>query len=270
MRSGSAGDGGARSVLLVDIGNTRIKWTVWRGGRLGTLRAHAHTGWSSADYLRHVLQGPGRKAPRILVACVAGAAIERRFAAAARPVVPEFVATSRASAGVATRYVEPWRLGVDRFMAAIAAHHLAGRRGACVINVGTAVTLDLVDGRGSHLGGTIVPGPKLMIESLLRRTAGIAHRAQRSSAARPRRGLGAGMFARDTASAIERGAWQAVAGAVERAVREARRELGAAPLVILTGGGASELRRLVDLRHVEVPDLVLRGIALHAGLALKS
>src|SRR6185437_3966355 len=137
-------------------------------------------------------------------------------------------------------------LGVDRFLGVIAAHHLAGSRGACVVNAGTAVTLDLVDGRGVHRGGAILPGPRLMIEGLLQRTAGIARRARGAS-----RGTGssrgasragrraASLFARDTAAAIEQGAAHAVAGAVERAIAASRRQLGgAAPLVILTGGGA--------------------------------
>src|SRR5581483_12290196 len=105
---------------------------------------------------------------------------------------------------------------------------LAGSRGACVINAGTAVTLDLVDGQGVHRGGAILPGPRLMVEILLRRTAGIARRADASRAAgaanRARdsshRGARLGrraesFLARDTASAIEQGAANAVLGAVE-------------------------------------------------------
>ena len=114
-----------------------------------------------------------------------------------------------------------------------------------------------------------------MIESLLQRTAGIAPRA--ATRARESRGpdarvggRSATFLARDTATAIEHGAAIAVAGAVERAVVESRRELeGAAPLVILTGGGAAQLRRLLPIPCIEMPDLVLRGIALHAGLALR-
>ena len=264
------------SVLLVDIGNTRIKWALWKAGRLGRARAGVYTGWSSDDFARHLFrQGrtPRERGPaRVIVASVAEGSVLRRLGAGARRAsrgrvqsALELVETSRRAAGVVTRYTEPWRLGVDRFLGVIAAHHLAGSRGACVINAGTAVTLDLVDGRGVHRGGAILPGPRLMIESLLQRTAGIAPRARGASRRRA-----ASLFARDTAAAIEQGAAHAVAGAVERAIVACRRELGgAAPLVILTGGGAAELRRLLRIKCTEVPDLVLKGIALHAGLALR-
>ncbi|MGH8259124.1 MAG: type III pantothenate kinase, partial [Steroidobacteraceae bacterium] len=175
----------AASVLLVDIGNTRIKWAVWRGGELGRTKASEHAAWSAADYAQNIFQGAASRTSRIVVSSVAGRAAIRRLTAAARRVTgltPELVATSRRAAGVRTRYAEPWRLGVDRFMGVIAAHHLAGTRGACVINVGTAVTVDYVDDRGVHQGGAILPGPRLMIGSLLRGTAGIAHRAQEGPA----------------------------------------------------------------------------------------
>ena len=284
--SGSHGQAG---VLLVDIGNTRIKWARWHAGRLVRTGAAAYRDWSSEDFARHLFRQPGAKRAwrpeRIIVASVADTGVLRRLAAGARRAHPagaspssprrtstpavELIETSRRAAGVVTRYAEPWRLGVDRFLAVIAAHHLAGSRGACVINAGTAVTLDLVDGHGVHRGGAILPGPRLMMESLLRETAGIARRARVSS-----RGGAASrsmaLFARDTAAAIEQGAVHAVAGAVERAIAASRQQLGGAtPLVILTGGGAAELRRLLRVRCIEAPDLVLRGIALHAGLALR-
>lgn len=264
------------SVLLVDIGNTRVKWAVLRHGRLSRMQAGAHAGWSSGDFVEHMFRGRAATPGRILVASVAAPAVVRRFTAAARRscgpggAVPEFISTSRRAAGVVTRYRDPWRLGVDRFMGVIAAHRLAGGRGACVINAGTAVTLDLVDGHGVHVGGAILPSSRLMIESLLRRTAGIAQRARGARGAGPaRRGAARGPFARDTAAAIEHGAREALVGAVERVIAESHRLLGAAPLVIVTGGGGGELRRLIHYPTVEIADLVLQGIALHAGLALR-
>ncbi len=275
------------SVLLVDIGNTRIKWAIWRAGRLGRMRAEAYAGWSSGDFERRLFRARSHRLTRVIVASVAGEAIARRLAAAAAragrasasrgsglgappPPIPELITTSRRAAGVVTRYTETWRLGVDRFLGAIAAHHLAGSRGACVINAGTAVTIDVVDGQGIHHGGAILPGPQLMIDSLLSRTAGIARRA-RGASGRPssHRRRPVRLFARSTAAAIEEGAVHAIAGAAERAIVASRRLLGVAPLVILTGGGAAELRGLLAVRCVEVPDLVLRGIALRAGLALR-
>ena len=294
----------AGSVLLVDIGNTRIKWAVWRAGRLGRQRAEVYADWTPEDFARHVFRRRGatraRAPARIIVASVADEGVLRRLQTGARRTSGsvrasrlrlrssgvaafERIETSRRAAGVVTRYREPWRLGVDRFLGVIAAHHIAGSRAACVINAGTAVTIDFVDGRGVHRGGAILPGPRLMIESLLLRTAGIARRAGAPRGARsasPARDRGrmnvrlgtrsARFLARDTATAIELGAANAVAGAVERAIAASSRELeGATPLVVLTGGGSAELRRLLHTPCIDVPDLVLRGIAVHAGLALR-
>ena len=270
----SAADRGAR-VLLVDIGNSRLKWAIWQDGVIGPLRACAHSGWSRADYEKRVFGGERRTGlSRIVVASVAGTRVDRLFAMAARSATgkrPEFIATSRRAAGVTTRYVDPWRLGVDRFLGAIAARHLLGSRAACVVNAGTTVTIDLIDAAGVHRGGAILPGPPLMVESLLKGTAGIARRARDAGSGRRSsdRSTALDLFARSTKSAIRRGALHAVAAAVDRAVAQARELLGTEPVVLLSGGGAAELAPLIDSRHIEVADLVLRGIAAHAGLATR-
>jgi type III pantothenate kinase len=267
-------------VLLVDIGNTRIKWAMWHDGRLGRMRAASHGAWSQKDFEQHLFRGarPLRVAevPRfaeILVASVAGERVERLLTAAARRAWgarPQFMATSRRAAGVTTRYVETWRLGVDRFAGVIGARSLIGAAGVCVVNAGTAVTIDLLDERGVHLGGAILPGPRLMVSSLLSGTAGIGKRARENAASRRNMSSSRnGLFARSTRAAIEEGALYAVASAIDRAVAEAQDMLGRPPQVMLTGGGAEEVEPLIRSRHTRVPDLVLRGIAAHAGLPLR-
>jgi type III pantothenate kinase len=243
------------STLLVDIGNTRVKWALFANGRLQQQRAAAHAGWQAEDFARR-LMGRARGIERIIVASVGGARLDRRLTAAARRalgVAPQFVLTTRRLSGVKTAYAEPWRLGVDRFVAAIAAHRLAPRRAVCIVDIGTAMTIDLVDAHGGHVGGAIIPGPRLMVESLLRSTSGILHRSGG-------RGGGRGLFARDTRAGIEQGALYAAAAAVDRAVTEARRALGASPLVLLTGGAAAAVQPLIRSTHASVPDLVLRGL----------
>ena len=96
-----------------------------------------------------------------MVASVAGERVNRSVALAARRArapAPEFVTSQRRGGGVTIGYLEPWRLGVDRFVAAIGAHHLAKGRAVVVVGVGTAMTIDLVDaqrpppGRRHHSG----------------------------------------------------------------------------------------------------------------------
>src|SRR5438105_4800316 len=107
------------AVLLVDIGNTRIKWARFDRGRLGRARAATHSTWRSGDYRR--LFGTARPLERMLVASVAGSRVDRMLTAAARraAVPARFVTVPRRAAGVTVGYLEPWRLGVDRFVAAV-------------------------------------------------------------------------------------------------------------------------------------------------------
>jgi type III pantothenate kinase len=252
------------SILLVDIGNTRVKWARLAGGRVGRQKAAAHEGWSGEDIARHVIgKASGSKAKRVdrvVVVSVAGAQIDRGFAAESRRrsgIAPEFFASARRAGGVTTLYSEPWRLGADRFAAAIGAYHVSKQRSVCVISVGTAMTLDLVDARGRHRGGAIVPAPSLMVGSLLSETHGIRRRARGG-------GGSSGLFARSTRAAIGQGARFAAAAMADRAVSEARAVLGSAPLVLLTGGAAPEIRKLIRSAHRHVPDLVLQGLAVIA------
>ncbi|HEX3836720.1 MAG TPA: type III pantothenate kinase [Steroidobacteraceae bacterium] len=250
-------------MLLVDIGNTRIKWSVLRGEKLGRQKALDHAGLSARDLERHLFATRG--ITRVIAASVAGVRLNRLLAATCRRktgLACEFVASARNAAGLTTRYKEPWRLGVDRFVGVIAGYHMARARGACVVDVGTAMTVDLVDPLGVHLGGAIMPGPQLMVGSVLKNTAGIARRA--SGAAQ-----GKGMFALDTRAAIAQGARYAAAAVIDRAVTEAARMLQRTPLVLLTGGAAVQVEPLLHCSYVSVPDLVLRGVALRCGLSLK-
>ncbi len=133
---------------------------------------------------------------------------------------------------------------------------MVGPRAVLVADIGTATTLYLLDAAGRHRGGAIVPGPQLMIDALLRDTGGIRRRAA-AGALRGRR-----LFARDTAAALAAGALHATAGAIDRAVHQARTELGAGALVLLlTGGAAASVAPLLRTRARLVPDLVLRGLA---------
>jgi type III pantothenate kinase len=245
------------TTLLVDIGNTRIKWARLGGTRLGKPGAAAHSAWRTADYARHLF-APSHGIERVLVASVAGSRVNQALAAAARRAgaVARFVTVSRGAGGVTIGYPEPWRLGVDRFAAIVGAHEIFSTVPVCVVGVGTAMTIDLVDARGRHLGGVIVPAPSLMVETLLANTHGIRRRARGGAVG------GAGIFGRSTRDGIERGSRYAAAALVDRAVEEASALLEREPLVVLTGGDAGLVRPLIRSRCVTLLDLVLRGLAV--------
>jgi type III pantothenate kinase len=196
---------------------------------------------------------------RIFVSNVGGeriGTIVRAVAIARWGVEPTFVESSTAAAGVRNAYPDVWRLGVDRWLAMIGAYAI--HRGAvCVVSIGTAATIDGVDATGRHLGGVIVPGPDLMVDSLLKNTSGIARRAETGS-------IGSDVFANNTLGAIHQGALNAVAALAERAVESMQARHGERPQLVLTGGASVDVGRLIRFPHVAIPDLVLRGLAVIA------
>jgi type III pantothenate kinase len=245
-------------MLLVDLGNSRVKWAAWRDGRLGEQHAAAYAGWSVEDWQRTLFAEPGVE--KVVAARVGGGPDAAALDAAARNVTGrpvKFVATTAEAGGVRNAYPEPGLLGVDRWLAVIGAYHRVGGA-CCVADVGTAATLDGVDADGRHLGGFIVPGPDLMMRALWRGTADLATHTATSGAA-----AGA-PFADNTRDAIERGCRLAVAALVDRSVKEMTRRLGAEPRLLLTGGAASEVASLLEASAEPVPDLVLQGLAIVA------
>lgn len=247
------------SALLVDIGNSRIKWAWLKDGHLGKSQAAEYSGWRAGDFARRVI-GSRRDIERILVSSVAADRVTDALAAGARLVrapEPERVTTRRRAGGVTIGYIDPWRLGVDRLLAMIAAHRRFARRPVCAVAVGTALTLDLVGADGRHWGGAIIPAPPLMVASLLDGTSGIRRRVQGGAS-----GRGPALFGRSTRAAVEQGARFAAAAAVDRAVSEAKALVGRTPALVLTGGGAPGLRPLIRSPSLIVPDLVLEGLAV--------
>src|SRR5262245_61090388 len=248
------------TTLLIDIGNTRAKWTRLRGARLTPMQARVHERRPAA--MRAIVNAAPANVTRVVAVCVAGAALERALATAVRArfgIGVEFVRSARHAGGVRNGYREVWRLGADRWVGLLAAHELARGRPALVANIGTALTVDAVSGAGRHLGGAIAPGPATMIASLLAGTHGIRRRA-RGSKSRGSRTL----FARNTARGLESGGSYAAAALIDRAAQEARSEFGARPLLILTGGDGPRLRPYIKSPVRVIPDLVLRGLAVFA------
>jgi len=248
--------------LLIDIGNTRIKWARLEQGTLQPQSASPHADWTAQKFVDTL--GPACvDAQRVWVSNVAGprmVQVVREGLRQVRQVEPEFVTSTATAGGVRNAYSQPAQLGVDRWLAIIGAHALE-RGPVCVVSVGTAMTIDGVDASGQHLGGVIVPGPDLMMSSLLQNTSDLADRAKQGSTSR-------GLFADNTLGAIRQGAKHAAAALVERAVAVMREQLNDQPQLLLTGGGSARLEQALTLPYRPVPDLVLQGLrvlALGAG-----
>jgi type III pantothenate kinase len=244
--------------LLIDVGNTRIKWARFEDGVLQPQSAAPHADWSVQSFVETILQR-GARSDRVLVSNVAGprmAEVVRTAVAQTWQSEAEFVTSTAMAGGLRSAYSQPAKLGVDRWLAMIGAHALESGA-VCVVSVGTAMTIDGVTADGSHLGGVIVPGPDLMISSLLTNTSDIAQRAQQGAA-------GAGLFADNTLGAIRQGAEQALGALIERAVGTMRRKLNETPKVLVTGGASDRVERAIAVPYRAVPDLVLQGLAVLA------
>ena len=245
------------TALLLDVGNSRIKWGVLEKDEI------RRTGHISQERIRdNGLQVLTTRLPRrveqVLVSNVAGASFATRLSGVVGMHCDcdvRFARVQKHGWGLRNSYTQPRRMGVDRWVAMVGAR--AEVQGASlVVDVGTAVTLDAIDKGGNHLGGQIIPGVAIMANSL-------ASAASDIPAVRPlppREGTSMQMFARNTAAAVREGAANAIAGAVDRAIRTLRSN-GHKPTVILTGGDASRILGALIVRPLHRPHLVLQGLA---------
>ena len=239
--------------LLLDLGNTRLKWALEDQGHW---HAQGAASWNDDPAL---LASIWQVLPPPAVAFGASVVDSQREQAVAAQVHALFgrevawLRTPASACGVHNAYPEPERLGVDRFLAMVAAH-AAGVGDCVVVGVGTALTLDALTAGGRHLGGLIAPGPRLMQQALLGATARV-------------RPGNAGVLvdaADNTADALYSGSWQAAAALVERFVARMTPRLGQAPVVRLGGGDAAGLAPLLGLPTTMVEHGVLRGLAVWA------
>ncbi|MET0654161.1 MAG: type III pantothenate kinase [Pseudoxanthomonas sp.] len=234
---------------LFDLGNSRLKCAPLQDdGTLGQIVALPHGQAGFAEALLRMFPGTQDSA------CVASVASAALTAQVTEVLTQRFrrisLARSSASlAGVRIAYADPARLGVDRFLALLAAHG-RGAHNWLIVGVGTALTIDLLDRQGLHSGGRIAPSPAIMREAL--------HAA---AAQLPAQGGQYLEFAADTADALASGCEGAALGLIDRSLAEATRTLGEVPALLLHGGGA-------DMRAAHCPDalrapaLVLEGLAL--------
>ncbi len=242
--------------LLLDAGNTNLKWAISRNGKMS---AAGRVAYADNDLMASLSQlWPLSTAPqRVLLAAVASedrVQALRRWVESSWHVPLEPVLAQAQACGVVNGYTQPGQLGADRWAALVAARHLLP--GAlCVVDCGTATTLDVMDAEGRHRGGLIVPGLGLLRTSLFEHTAGVRGDADASAA---------GLLACDTQAAVSIGSLQATVGFVERLQQEVRELLGVPLTTILCGGNAPDLLPLLagDTRHE--PDLVLKGLNIIA------
>ena len=243
--------------LLFDVGNTRVKWGVLEGDRIFGYGSIDHEKLAERGFTALTSKLPAN-VDYVLASNVAGAAFATRLAGVIGihcDTDVHFARSEKEAYGVRNAYRQPRRLGVDRWVALLGAR-AETRSAVCVVDAGTAVTIDAMDKTGQHLGGQIIPGTRLMRNALDTQTSGIRLSKRRSGEP----GTGMELFASNTGDAVRNGSLSAVCGAIERALK-AMRSAGLRPKTILTGGDASRILKQLDGNILYRPHLVLQGLA---------
>lgn len=242
--------------LLVDIGNSALKWAVLEQGDLRAGAALPCEGDLLAA-LERALEREWGALPvpeEVLVADVgAGSAAQAvtRWCASRWGCEALRVEARARAHGVVSAYREPQRLGVDRWLGLVAAR-ATGPGAALVVDCGSAVTVDVLDGEGQHLGGLIVPGLGLARRCLEQHT-----RVQVDEASPPEVSL----LARDTAGAVRGGGLYALVAFVDRVAEDVQGALGTPLRQVITGGDAPAVLPLLHSAYEHRPHLVLEGLA---------
>lgn len=268
-------------ILLVDVGNTRLKFAFYQQsisgqGVISNQVAMVHKGQmhheidAAMKKARQSVAEQQEKISRVLVSSVAGELTEQAMIKATQAyfgLSPEFARTDKMFSGLTIAYEQPAKLGVDRWLAMLAARNL-GRfeplikeqekpenSSVCVVDSGSALTIDVVSAKGDHQGGFIIPGLRLMYDSLLNGTREV----QAESPVFESRDWGI-----NTNQAVTHGAVFASVATVAEAYRQFGKQVGGDVALVLTGGDAqilsSGLQAACQVQAKQVPDLVLRGL----------
>lgn len=238
-------------LLVIDIGNTRTKWALaGDDGRLSEFEVCMNANIAASN-----LSAASQKADRALIANVAGEALAQQIAQLLMPLEVSFVSASALAGGVTNGYTKPEKLGADRWAALVAAWHI-NKHPSLVVNAGTAVTIDALDSKGAFLGGCIMPGLRVMHESLS------------NNAAQLKMGEGISQnFPINTQDAIATGSLNAVAGAIGIMLKRLEKQCGWLPKLILSGGDANKIADALKLNLKQViitENIVLQGLVLLA------
>lgn len=247
-------------MLLVDAGNTRVKWALADPMRppgawvSAGAQAHAELDALGASWSE---LASSQEIASVHVANVAGQSMRDRLQALLRQAVGGSVpihwfASQPALSGIRNCYPDHRQLGCDRFASVIGAHALFPGQALLVVTCGTATTLDAVTADGGFAGGMILPGLGLMAHSLARNTAQLPQIATGHQSA---------LFANNTDDAIGSGCLAAQAGAIEHACRALARQLRLDKVqCVLSGGAASYIEPHLDIEYHWVENLVLIGL----------
>lgn len=245
------------SLLVIDIGNTRLKWGWFDSNGLLIGDPVVHKGADVEPYLEE--KWTFAVAPRkVVISCVANDDVlirvinwlqEHWQINAERFVSPE------QHGGLRNAYEDPERLGSDRWLAMFEAYQML-KTTVCVVDCGSAITIDAIDSQGQHLGGLILPGFNAMRSSLGQNTNLLVDSVDASANFQ---------LANSTQKAIAMGTSYAISSLVMKTISWLEQETSDAVQCIITGGDAEKLSAILEYKHIVDKDLVIKGLVRTAG-----
>ena len=239
------------AILAIDSGNSYIKWGLYEANQwLKKGKVYQN------DFSLLAIEFKQLSKPQIVVVSHVGSAVARceitNIITSLYALEPNWVVAQKYGFGITNRYINPMQLGCDRWLALIAAWEKINRRRCLVVNVGTAMTIDVLTDHGEFLGGIIAPSAYLVFKSLCLSTQ--LDYSQKGSY---------DDFPLTTNEAIYSGAIHCLIGAIERMHQLLVDKLNCSMVdCVISGGGASILLPFIKLPIVFVDELVLEGLAI--------
>lgn len=164
------------------------------------------------------------------------------------------IKSQQAFGRILSGYDNPEKLGVDRWLAILGAESLHSKQSLLIIDAGTATTVDLIDNNGQHYGGWIMPGVESLFDSVMTSTSNVKAENHCNPSL---------LFGKNTDSNVNNACWAMTIGAINEAINQANQKLGRLDKVILTGGNAEHIDKLLSLPALIENKLVFHGLKMY-------
>ncbi len=237
-------------IVLIDIGNTRTKYSTVTEGKRTSLKAVLNK-----IVCHDFLSTNFSNAARIIVASVGNDDLIEDISTWCKNngIVYQKVVSEARKNKVVSAYHVPSQLGVDRWLALVGAAEHFPNKNVLIIDAGTATTIDFLTGKGQHQGGWILAGIDLLVSSVLTETTHVrANDTEKESLA----------FGINTSENVHNAAWAATVGSVNLAISQVQRQGFILDEVVITGGNGRMLSTFITHQNKVIDELVFSG--LHA------
>lgn len=243
------------NLLAVSVGNTRTRVGAFVKGELSEVSTYRNDRLdriASAIEQAHKPLSESEEA-HVVVSSVNPSVIQDVIALLKKHTMREVFRVEQDMPIPIGRQLDPEALvGEDRLLNAAAAFEKL-KQACVVVDAGTALTIDYIDGKGTFHGGAIVPGAQLMLDALTKRTALLPDVEFK----KPDELIG-----HNTTQAMLTGAFYGTRGMVRSVTEAIAQETGQYPIVVATGGDAQVIFRDDEFVNRVIPDLGLHGIAI--------